>query len=87
VDAEPVWSDSTVILDLLMDVHAGVFRLLGYFSGCSIISTRTMAKKKIPKRTPEERAHSLQVRERALRHLEELKRRDIERAAKRSASS
>jgi hypothetical protein len=46
-----------------------------------------MAKKKIPKRTPEERAHSLQVRERALRHLEELKRRDIERAAKRSASS
>jgi hypothetical protein len=31
VDAEPVWSDSTVILDLLMDVHAGVFRLLDYF--------------------------------------------------------
>jgi hypothetical protein len=31
VDPEPVWSDATVIIDLPMDVHAGVFRLLEYF--------------------------------------------------------
>jgi hypothetical protein len=39
-------------------------------------------KKKL-KRTPEEKAHSREVRERALRKLEELKRRDAERAAER----
>jgi hypothetical protein len=46
-----------------------------------------MAKKKLPKRTPEEKAYSLDLRERALKHLEELKRRDLERAARRRATS
>jgi hypothetical protein len=44
-------------------------------------------KKKFPKRTPEEKARSLEVRAQALKKLEELKRRDIERAAERRASS
>lgn len=44
-------------------------------------------KKKFPKRTPEEKAHSLEVRERAIRRLEELKRQDVQRAAERRASS
>jgi len=44
-------------------------------------------KRKIPKRTPEEKARSLEIRARALKRLEELKRRDIERAAERRASS
>jgi hypothetical protein len=38
-------------------------------------------KKRFPKRTPEERARSQEVRERALERLKELKRRDVERAA------
>jgi hypothetical protein len=40
-------------------------------------------KKRFPKRTPEEKAHSREVRDRALKRLEELKRRDAERAARR----
>jgi len=44
-------------------------------------------KKKFPKRTPEEKAYSLELRARAMRRLEELKRQDAERAAERRASS
>jgi hypothetical protein len=44
-------------------------------------------KKKFLKRTPEEKAHSLEIRERALKRLEELKRQDAQRAAERRASS
>jgi hypothetical protein len=44
-------------------------------------------KKKFPKRTPEEKAQSLELRARALKRLEELKRRDARRAAERRASS
>jgi hypothetical protein len=40
-------------------------------------------KKRFPKRTPEERARSQEVRERAIRHLEKLKRRDRERTVER----
>ena len=42
-------------------------------------------KKRFPKRTPAEKARSLELRARALRRLEELKRRDIQRAAERRA--
>ncbi len=40
-------------------------------------------KKKFPARTPEEKAASLELRARALKRLEELKQRDLERAARR----
>ena len=50
-------------------------------------SEATTMKKKFPKRTPEEKARSLELRERALKRLEELKRRDVERAAERRANS
>jgi hypothetical protein len=33
VEREPEWSDSTVIIGLLLDVQAGVHRLLDYFEG------------------------------------------------------
>jgi hypothetical protein len=44
-------------------------------------------KKKFPKRTPEEKAYSDELRARALKRLEEMKRQDAERAAQRRASS
>ncbi len=44
-------------------------------------------KKKFPKRTPEEKAQSLELRARALKRLEELKRRDVQRARKRPESA
>jgi hypothetical protein len=33
MEPEPQWSDTTVIIDLLLDVQTGVDRLLGYFKG------------------------------------------------------
>ncbi len=44
-------------------------------------------KKKFPKRTPEEKAQSLALRDRAIKRLEELKRRDLRRAAERRGES
>ena len=41
--------------------------------------------KRFPKRTPEEKAASLALRERALKRLEELKQRDRERAERRAS--
>jgi len=78
-EREPEWSDATVISDLLLTSARGL--------PPPRLHPRTMRKKKFPKRTPEEKAHSLEVRARALKRLEELKRRDIERAAGRRASS
>jgi hypothetical protein len=31
VEREPEWSDATVIINLLLDVQTGVYRLLDYF--------------------------------------------------------
>jgi hypothetical protein len=50
-------------------------------------SEATTMKKKFPKRTPEEKAHSLEVRRRAIERLEYLKRRDAQRAAERRTTS
>ena len=33
MDPEPGWSDATLMLDLLLDIQAGLRRLLSYFEG------------------------------------------------------
>ena len=44
-------------------------------------------KKKFPKETPEEKEYARELRARAMRRLEELKRQDIQRAAERRHGS
>ena len=33
MEPEPQWSDATLIIDLSLDVHTGVHRLVDYFEG------------------------------------------------------
>jgi hypothetical protein len=77
VEPEPRWSDSTLAFELLVNIGDNVKRLLG-----TLRRTTTMMKK-FPKRTPEEKAEYEALTRRALKRLEEMKHRDIQRDAER----